>query len=247
MNGWIFLHRQLLDHELWLKQPFTWGQAWVDLLLLANHKETTIWIRGNEVPLKRGQVGWSIVSLSQRWRRSDRWVVRLLAALETRGQITVQKSSVTTVITIKNYDPFQSPAEQTTEQTTEQKQSRLRTDKNDKNEKNDKNTVLAAPEVLDESEDELRKLVAWLNTSKILPNVKTYTPAVLKKWRARRRTFSAQELAAAFANLVNEPDHWQINNNGFRELSWWLASDDRIRTMLNLHLKRGKGSMILAG
>jgi len=58
-QGWIKLHRKLTDNPLWLKEPFTAGQAWVDLILLANHKSGVIWKRGIMISVKRGQVGHS--------------------------------------------------------------------------------------------------------------------------------------------------------------------------------------------
>ena len=33
--GWVKLHRTLAYNKLWLSEPFTRGQAWVDLLMLA--------------------------------------------------------------------------------------------------------------------------------------------------------------------------------------------------------------------
>ena len=38
MNGYIKLHRSLMDNPLWTEKPFSRGQAWVDLLMLANRK-----------------------------------------------------------------------------------------------------------------------------------------------------------------------------------------------------------------
>ena len=47
-KGFISLHRELQDHWLWHSEKFTKAQAWVDLLMLANHKElSVIFIRGN--------------------------------------------------------------------------------------------------------------------------------------------------------------------------------------------------------
>ena len=59
-SGWITIHRKLFYNKLWLSEPFTKGQAWVDLLLLASHKDTIFWKRGIEVKQARGVVGVSI-------------------------------------------------------------------------------------------------------------------------------------------------------------------------------------------
>src|SRR2546427_513725 len=37
MTGWIRVHRALAEHQIWLREPFTMAQAWVDLLMRANY------------------------------------------------------------------------------------------------------------------------------------------------------------------------------------------------------------------
>ena len=61
-KGWVSLHRKISDNPLWLAEPFTRGQAWVDIFLQANHKDKWFIVRGNRVDVKRGQVGRSIKS-----------------------------------------------------------------------------------------------------------------------------------------------------------------------------------------
>ncbi len=69
-RGYIKLHRRLQENKLWLLDPFTRGQAWVDMLLLANYKEGWIRKRGILVTVNRGQLGWSEVALAKRWKWS---------------------------------------------------------------------------------------------------------------------------------------------------------------------------------
>ena len=38
-EGWIKLHRSIQDSWLWKKYPFSEGQAWIDLLMLANYED----------------------------------------------------------------------------------------------------------------------------------------------------------------------------------------------------------------
>ena len=44
--GWIKLWRKFADDPLWVSEPFTKGQAWVDLLLMAQGTENTIFKNG---------------------------------------------------------------------------------------------------------------------------------------------------------------------------------------------------------
>ena len=143
-KGWVRLHRQIEDNPLYFLEPFSKGQAWIDLFLNANHKNGIMSIRGNIIPIKRGQIGWSELTMSKRWTWSKNKVRRFLKLLETEQQIEQQKSTITTVITILNYEIYQS--DDTTDDKTErqQKDSRRYTNKNDKNEKNVKKNTLSA-------------------------------------------------------------------------------------------------------
>lgn len=107
MNGWIKLDRQILSDNMWLSEPFTRGQAWVDLLLLANHAYGYFYKRGVKVEIKRGEVGVSEVGLSDRWKWSRNKVRRFLNDLETEHQIEQQKNNVTLIISILKYDAYQ--------------------------------------------------------------------------------------------------------------------------------------------
>lgn len=123
-GGYIKLFRSITANPLWLDDKFTPGQAWVDLLLLANFKTGHIRVRGNRIEVMRGQVGWSMERLAKRWQWSRTRVSRFLNELETSGQIVQQKNFVTTVLTITNYERYQRMIQQTEQQTMQQKDSR---------------------------------------------------------------------------------------------------------------------------
>lgn len=143
-EGWIKLHRKLQDNSLWSSEPFTRGQAWVDLILLANHEPGFIYVRDHRIDLKRGDVGWSQNRLSGRWQWSRTKVRKFLNDLEKEQQIKQIKSNSYTVIRLINYKDYQKKKdEKTTEKqqknnssTTEKQQKD--TNKNVKNVKNEK-------------------------------------------------------------------------------------------------------------
>lgn len=137
-NGWIKIYRKITDNPLYFSEPFTRMQAWIDLLILANHNESFFYVRGNKVVVKRGEVGYSQENLAKRWCWS-RWKVnKFLTDLEREQQIVQQKNKVTTLISILKYEDYQQSA--TTERTTDQQQTVQQTNTN-KNDKNDKNTI----------------------------------------------------------------------------------------------------------
>jgi hypothetical protein len=106
-RGYIKLFRAMWDNPFWNDQPFSRGQAWVDLLLLANHKDSFFVKRGIRVEVKRGQVGHSIRTLAKRWGWSQGRTKRFINVLQNSEQIEAQNNQVTTLITIVNYKKYQ--------------------------------------------------------------------------------------------------------------------------------------------
>ncbi|WP_321493945.1 hypothetical protein [uncultured Desulfobacter sp.] len=146
-RGWFKIYRRLAESDFWVSEPFSKPQAWVDLIALANHKPGTVWIRGVEISVNRGQTARSELTLSKRWKWSRKKVRNFLKWLEKEQQIEQQKSNVTSLISIINYDQYQTDgtAERTAEGTTEEHQKNTKgyTNKNDKNNKNEKNIIIS--------------------------------------------------------------------------------------------------------
>ena len=139
--GWIKLHRQIQQSEFWFSERFTKIQAWIDLLLLANHAPATFFIRGIEIHVERGQLAYAQTTLARRWKWNERTVARLIKLLEKRQMVQTKTDNVTTVITILNYSKYQDHAEQNTVQKTEQTNNRIPTNNNDENVKNEKKII----------------------------------------------------------------------------------------------------------
>jgi hypothetical protein len=186
-HGWIKLHRSIMEHPYWLAEPFTRAQAWVDLLLLANHKEGHVRKRGILVVIERGCLAWSERALAERWRWSRDKVRRFLNELKKANQIarkvsqkTIPKNaSVNALIYIVNYDSFQlGNTENDTEDDT--------MNKNNKKNKKTPAEILSSISVLKlrypDQEIIDRTLEAIANTrrtGKIADNV---TLSILKAW-----------------------------------------------------------------
>ena len=97
----------VFDDPLWTSEPMTKGQAYADLYKLAQFKPGgLVNKRGNLIPLKPGQIGWSMVELSKRWKRSLGWVRRLLNYLEKAEHIVQQKTNVSTTITLLHWRDY---------------------------------------------------------------------------------------------------------------------------------------------
>lgn len=139
MEGWFKTHRKLMDSPEWLAEPFTRGQAWVDLIALTNHKPGYIRVAGERIDIARGQCGWSEVKLSERWKWSRNKTRRYINELLRDSKVSLKRHTRTTIITICNYNEYQSgdTADDTAESTTERHQTIQQKDTN-KNVKNEK-------------------------------------------------------------------------------------------------------------
>lgn len=142
MEGWVKLHRKLTESEIWTSEPFTRGQAWVDLIMLANHDYGFFYLRDHKVEVQRGQVGWSQQKLAERWRWSRTKVRKFLNDLEKEQQLIQQQSFSTSILTLINYDIYQEKEQLGIQQEDSRKTAEKQqedTNKNDKNKKKEKN------------------------------------------------------------------------------------------------------------
>ena len=106
-KGWVKLHRDIMDHWMWEDEPFTKAQAWIDLILLANHKEERFHHRGKIINGERGCVYRSISWLAKRWKWSRDKTRSFLHLLENDGMVTVNSSVNQTAIALVNYGKYQ--------------------------------------------------------------------------------------------------------------------------------------------
>ena len=84
MEGWISLYRQIVDNWIWKSnEPFDKRSAWIDLLLMVNHKTEKIEFNGRIIEIERGQRITSIEKLATRWKWSRHKVSNFLNQLES--------------------------------------------------------------------------------------------------------------------------------------------------------------------
>lgn len=103
--GWIKLNRDIVKH--WIFKDEWKFKCWVDLLILANYSENKVEIKGILLTCKRGELLYSLESLSNRWGGNKSKVRRFLKLLESDSMIELKSEQVTTRITICNYESYQ--------------------------------------------------------------------------------------------------------------------------------------------
>lgn len=102
-QGWISIHRQLQKHWIWKDKPFSKGQAWIDLIMLANYEDKKIPYKGEVITCERGTVNLSISVLAERWGWGREKTRNFLRLLEADKMVTVNATRHRTTITIENY------------------------------------------------------------------------------------------------------------------------------------------------
>lgn len=142
MEGWIKTHRSIQQHYLWQDKPFSKGQAWLDILLLANHKDNKF-ILGNEVvEVERGSFITSEIKLMNRWGWSKSKVRGFLQLLQNDSMVVKKTDRKKTTLKVLNYNVWQD-SETTEEPIKDHKKTTKKpqkdTNKNVKNEKNEDN------------------------------------------------------------------------------------------------------------
>lgn len=182
MQGWIQLHRQIQENPLWTCEPFTRGQAWVDLLLLANHKESFFYKRNIKINVSRGQVARSEVELADRWKWSRSKVRKFLNDLEKEQQVRQQKTNVTQLLTIINYEKYQEKRQQgvhqqdTSRTPVEHQQDTYNNDNNNNNENNANNHSFDSALGFDPNETEKPEAGKRFEFHKIYSAIKPFNP-----------------------------------------------------------------------
>lgn len=171
MSGWIKLHRSIKDNWLYKeKRTFSKFEAWIDILMNANHTDNKIIFDGQLLEVKRGQLITSEVKLSNKWGWSRKKVRNFLELIEQDQMIikTIVPNKCT-IIEICNYDIYQkkdttedtskdigiTSIEEIKEQQNEQQENNRGTTKEqlentNKNDKNNKELYIYIVEYLNE-------------------------------------------------------------------------------------------------
>lgn len=141
MEGWIKLHRKMLDNPIITKDS-DYLSVWIYLLLNTTHKEYDVLFKGKRTTLKKGQLLTGRKSISEKLKINENKVQRILKTLESEHQIEQQSSNKNRLITIVSWDKYQEDEQQIEQQLNNKRttsEQQVNTNKNVKNIKNDKN------------------------------------------------------------------------------------------------------------
>lgn len=107
-NGWVKLHRKLIDSEWSQVLDINSKGLLLELLLMANYKKSRALIGSTLVTLEPGQILTTMKELTTRLQASRFIVESRINLLCQLGTITKKTSNAGTIITICKYEQYQS-------------------------------------------------------------------------------------------------------------------------------------------
>ena len=168
-RGWISIHRKMATNWIWEGKPFSYGQAWIDILMECNHAERKQLIKGQLITTKRGQSSNSVGTWAKRFGWSYDMVRHFFKLLESDGMITKENATVTTILNVCNYDTYQnvSQAKPTQDTTKPQAEPKQNPTNNKGNNLNNENNVYRRVQGLDLLKSDYAKLLKDYSISEI--------------------------------------------------------------------------------
>ena len=209
MEGWIKIHRKIQDNWLWQeKRKFSKFEAWVSLLLKANHKENKILVGNEIITIQAGSFMTSEVNLSKEWAWSRNTVRKFLLLLKKEKMLTQTCTTKYTIISIENWALYQFNEQQTEQQIEQQIEQqvniKLNTNKNDNNIKNEKNIIKK-----EKNKKSFEDVFTENNFSKLLEN--TLRDFIdMRKSIKKPMTTKALELLISNLNKLSSDDKEKI-------------------------------------
>jgi len=210
-EGWIKIYRKILDNKIW-DNPVGF-KIWVWCLLKANHKECDVLLSRKTVHLDRGQFLFGRLSASEELKQSPSTVRNWIMFLKQDNCLDIKSSNKYSIITIINYDEYQTlDSKLDNKITTEKKQNN--TDKNVKNENN------------------VNTYVSFFNEK--FKTQYTATSGRENKLSQRLKKFTLEEILKAVDNLSQSKFHTGDNDRGWKaDPDFLIRNDEQIDKWLN--------------
>ncbi len=215
-NGWIKIHRLLLDKPIWKLSTPEQRSILIAMLLLANHKPNEWEWKGDKFLVQKGEFVTSLSSLANQAGRgiSVQNVRSALARFEVLGFSTYKPTKRGRIITIQNWEQYQLP-ETTTQQGNQQRGNKeVTTNKNVrmkeyKKKKVKRKKITPIPDEFPVT-DQMRK---YASSKKHFPNLEDLTEAFQQHYQA-----NGEERASWYAS-------WQTWLR--RDIKWHGLADTR--------------------
>ena len=108
MTGFVKAHRVRFEHHLFKAEPWCRGYAWDWMVSQAAWRDHRVSIKGRTIAIRRGQFTASVRYMADRFGWGKSSVDRFLTRLKAEAMIGTSTDDGQLVITICNYDRYQS-------------------------------------------------------------------------------------------------------------------------------------------
>ena len=244
-NGYIAIHRKILDNPVCYKDP-DYFTVWVTILLLAQHSKRKADFMGKSITLKPGQFITGRKFLARKTKVNESKIERIAKRLENEQQIEQQKTNKNRLITIINWNKYQKREQQNEQQVNNNRttsEQQVNTYNNDNKEDKENNIYRGdkPPDIT--SKMKFKEFIKKFN-SYTKRNFKP-TEQVYSKYKARiKEGYTIKEFSIAFSNAMKD-DFLTGDNPGGK---WYLTPEyilrtDKLEKWLNvqeINLSKGK-------
>ena len=152
MEGWISLHRKILENPILNRsRVYSNFEAWIWLLLKANHKDNKFMLGSELIKVKKGSMITSQKKLCRQFRWGSTKLRNFLKVLQKDKMILLKTNTQATHISICNYESYQdSQISNKTQTKPKQHTHNTRTKTNNNvNNDNNLNNIITNKEYLD--------------------------------------------------------------------------------------------------
>ena len=152
MDGWISLHRKILENPILNRsRVYSNFEAWIWLLLKANHKDNKFMLGSELVKVKKGSMITSQKKLCKQFRWGNSKLRSFLKVLQKDKMLLLETNTQSTQITICNYESYQDSQISNKTQTTHAQHTHNTRTKTNNNVNNDNNlnNIITNKEYLD--------------------------------------------------------------------------------------------------
>jgi hypothetical protein len=217
-SGFVQLHRQILQWE-WYQNPNV-KMLFIHCLLKANHKDK----KWQGILVHRGSFITSHATLAKELGLSVKKIRTALNHLISTGEVAKHSNNLHTVITINNYDLFQSRASQQASKGQAKGKQRATTN-NDNNDNNENKDTRPAVRPID-------LYIEKFNSS--FSREFRVTEGRARKLRVRLKTYKLELILKALDNMsANKFYHGDNDKNWSADPDFLIRSDEQIDKFLN--------------
>lgn len=237
-NGWIKLHRKVLDNPIVMKDTEHFA-VWVYLLLKASHTEYPVIFGGQKMVLHPGQLITGRKKIASDIGISESKVFRILKTLKIEQQIEQQASNKNSLISIINWDEYQSGEQQTEQQVNNSRtasEQQVNTNKNIKNGEEDKE----GKERID-----YQSIADLFNSICVsYSSIRSLSEARKKAIKARLNTYSVKDFETLFKKAESSSFLKGNNDRNWTATFDWLIKDSNMAKVLdgNYDDRNGRGN-----